>query len=287
MHPIKRVLKKAAGGASWRNPLLNLGFLMLDPLDWVVRKGAGLGHLPPYSVRVRANGISGQFGGKGFARTGGAVVDLLEAHAGLAEGAAVLEVGCGCGRVPLAISERYKEVRFTGMDIERTMLESCRANPRFAEVGYEFELLDVYSDTYNPTGKLAPEEYEFPFEDAQFDVVYLVSVFTHMLPDAVRNYMKQIRRVLRPGGRCLTTTFLTDQGFLGKGIELVHELEECRVQELRFPEKAVGYDPSFYVEAAASAGFEAPPEFLRGTWRVGEPPPGSIGFAQDAMILRA
>ena len=44
-------------------------------------------------------------------------------------------------------------------------------------------------------------EYTFPYEDGEFDVVVLTSVFTHMLPDDVAHYLDEIARVLKPGGR--------------------------------------------------------------------------------------
>ena len=43
-------------------------------------------------------------------------------------------------------------------------------------------------------------------------MVYLISVFTHMLPEECENYAQEIMRVLRPGGRCAVTTFLVDRG---------------------------------------------------------------------------
>jgi len=41
-----------------------------------------------------------------------------------------------------------------------------------------------------------------------FDIVYLVSVFTHMIPPSIENYTKQISRVLKKNGKCLTSMFL-------------------------------------------------------------------------------
>src|SRR5207244_396487 len=53
-------------------------------------------------------------------------------------------------------------------------------------------------------------DYTFPYADATFDFVCLTSVFTHLLPEEVARYLDEIRRVLRPGGRCLATYFILD-----------------------------------------------------------------------------
>ena len=42
-------------------------------------------------------------------------------------------------------------------------------------------------------------------------LVILTSVFTHMLPDEVENYLKEIARVLKPGGLCFSTFFLINE----------------------------------------------------------------------------
>jgi SAM-dependent methyltransferase len=49
---------------------------------------------------------------------------------------------------------------------------------------------------------------KFPFDAETFDLVTLTSVFTHMLPAEVDNYLAEIARVLKPNGRCYATYLL-------------------------------------------------------------------------------
>ena len=75
---------------------------------------------------------------------------------------------------------------------------------------------------YNPKGKYQSLEFVFPYPDASFDVVFLTSVFTHMFPPDVKHYLDEISRVLKPGGRCLSSYFLMNEESLalsaaGKG----------------------------------------------------------------------
>lgn len=48
----------------------------------------------------------------------------------------------------------------------------------------------------------------FPYNNNEFDLVFLFSVFTHMLPQDVDNYISQISRVLKQGGICYATFFI-------------------------------------------------------------------------------
>src|SRR5262249_6440676 len=57
-------------------------------------------------------------------------------------------------------------------------------------------------------------EFVFPYADASFDFVFLTSVFTHMLPAEVAQYLREVRRVLRPAGRCPAAFFFLHAGGL-------------------------------------------------------------------------
>lgn len=45
--------------------------------------------------------------------------------------------------------------------------------------------------------------WELPFEDAAFDVVVVQDALAEMTPDRRASTLQDVRRVLRPGGRCL------------------------------------------------------------------------------------
>lgn len=51
-------------------------------------------------------------------------------------------------------------------------------------------------------------EYEppLPFADAAFDVVYAASVWTHLPPDKADQWLREMARILHPGGLALLTT---------------------------------------------------------------------------------
>ena len=85
-----------------------------------------------------------------------------------------------------------------------------RTSPRRTP-NFHFRSTPLRNDAYNPNDSLpSTSEFVFPYEDDQFDFVAANSVFTHLLPDAAANYVREAGRVLRPGGIACTTWFLLD-----------------------------------------------------------------------------
>jgi ubiquinone/menaquinone biosynthesis C-methylase UbiE len=99
---------------------------------------------------------------------------------------AILDFGCGCGRV-LRHFHGIPGVQLHGSDYNRAPIEWCRRRLRFAR----FEI----------NGLTPPLVYP----DAQFDLVYALSVFTHLPEDLQLPWMTELTRVLKPGGYLLMT----------------------------------------------------------------------------------
>lgn len=207
---VRTIARSLIRGVSWKNPVVNTAVHAVDPLDSLVRCIQGRGHLPPYSVRARSVGIRPDIGGREFEQVGGAIRSLLIDHAGLTPDSKTLEIGCGCGRNAFALAGFLNDGNYTGMDIERVALEGARGNALLRKKRFAFDLLNIRNEAYNPDGLFAAAEYALPYAPGSFDVVFMVSVFTHMLTAEVKNYIAQIARVLAPGGRCLFTAFLLD-----------------------------------------------------------------------------
>lgn len=119
----------------------------------------------------------------------------------------ILDVGSGVGRVAVGLTG-WLNGRYEGIDVIWRGIEWCQEaiTPRYPN--FHFQVADLYNRHYNPEGRFSASDYRFPFEDRSFDWVVLNSVFTHMLPADRDNYISEIARVLRPGGRCFATFFL-------------------------------------------------------------------------------
>jgi SAM-dependent methyltransferase len=112
---------------------------------------------------------------------------LHEQGTSIEECEALLDWGCGCGRV-LRHWSGFQDVRILGCDIDPIMIAWCRENLPFATV------------TVN---ELAPP---LPYDDSSFGLVYAFSVMTHLSEGLQRSWLRDVRRVLRPGGYFLFST---------------------------------------------------------------------------------
>lgn len=181
---------------------------------------------------------------------------------GLGRDESVLDVGCGIGRMAIPLTGYLSpHARYEGFDIVESGVQWCseRITPRFPT--FHFQVADIYNKEYRPQGKYRGSEYVFPFADASFDFVFVTSVFTHMLPDEIRNYLREIRRVLKPTGRCLITWFLLNQDSdslieAGKSsLDFRHKLEGNRVTNPQIPEEAIAYSEIQVKSMYQVAGF--------------------------------
>ena len=202
--------------------------------------------VPPQELLFDGTTSQAEFisAGEGFTRY------FLIQHGHLQPGDRVLDLGCGNGQKARALA-RYLNAAgsYEGLDIVRAGIEWCqqayRGFPRF-----HFQLADVYNRHYHPAGTYQAKDYRFPYRDSEFDVVFLCSVFTHMLPTDVEHYLSEISRVLKPGGRCVISYFLINPESLrgmGSGrnvIKPAHPFREgvCRVASLESPETTVAYE---------------------------------------------
>lgn len=161
----------------------------------------------------------------------------------------VLDVGCGIGRMSYGLLTYLdKSAKYSGFDIIPELIswaqnEISRNHPQF-----QFEHAPIFNSFYNPGGNLKATEFIFPYNDQSFNFFFLTSVFTHMPGDSVQHYLKEIRRVLKPGGRGLITAFMLDESSKalikdGKStLELIHPMGDGLVADIERPDYAIGFD---------------------------------------------
>jgi SAM-dependent methyltransferase len=101
---------------------------------------------------------------------------------------AALEIGCGPGRLLRPLSRHFKEIH--GVDVSDEMIRLAQERLR---------------DTPNAHAHHTSGSDLAQFPDDKFDFVYSFAVFQHIPSrDVVFNYLRESRRVLKPGGilRC-------------------------------------------------------------------------------------
>lgn len=105
----------------------------------------------------------------------------------LSSPAAILDFGCGCGRVA-CYWQGAANTRFCGADYNAELVHWCEQHLSFGEFG---------------VNDLGPP---LTYDDETFDLIYALSVFTHMPADLQDAWMDELARVLKPGGYLLITT---------------------------------------------------------------------------------
>lgn len=106
----------------------------------------------------------------------------------LGEATSILEFGCGRGRLAARMMRLAPKASFHGVDVLPDAVAHCR---RILPRG-TFSL-----------GRSAPP-LELP--DASFDLIYSYSVFTHLSEPNHKAWLRELARVLKPGGVMMHTT---------------------------------------------------------------------------------
>ena len=228
---------------------------------WFDSKGA---MIPPRSIDF----VGGHFLGigEGFRHH---FVEL----AGLRPDDHLLDVGCGIGRMAVPLTDYLSPAaQYRGFDIVRAGIDWCaeRITTRFPN--FHFRHADIYNKTYNPKGTTQARDFRFPYADETFDVVVLTSVFTHMLPPDLENYLREIARVLKAGGRCLITFFLLNQEseeLLHSGastIDFRYQVDGCLTSNESQPEAAIAYPEDRVRALFAEDGLRIVEPIHYGSW---------------------
>ena len=108
---------------------------------------------------------------------------------GVPDGSAALEIGSGPGRLMRKVAKHFGIVQ--GVDISQTMVD-------YANAGFH---------NLPQCRAFKGDGLTLPFDDATYDFVYSYTVFQHMhTREIVESYVREIYRVLRPGGMCRIQT---------------------------------------------------------------------------------
>jgi SAM-dependent methyltransferase len=108
----------------------------------------------------------------------------------------ILDFGCGCARVLRHFHDHPESCHFFGTDIDPEAISWCRSRLPFA--------------TFGVNDRLPP----LPFPAETFDLIYGVSVFTHLDEDYQLAWLNELRRVTKHGG----TLMLSLHGAYAQGI---------------------------------------------------------------------
>lgn len=226
---LKRALRRVR---LWRAP------------DYVTREGV---RLPP--PHLRFCGPEFQDDGYFLASARREARRLVE-EAGLTSRGRVLDVGCGPGRLAIGLLDLPGGVaEYLGLDVHRPSIDWCARNLGRSEPPFRFRHVDVRNDRYNPRGSEPAGAVRLPAESASHDVAYLYSVFSHMLPSDVEGYLRELHRIVAPGGTLFFTAFVETE------VPEVSVNPDGYVQPWGGPLHCVRYERGYLERMLGEAGF--------------------------------
>jgi SAM-dependent methyltransferase len=270
----KRPLWRRLGGAVKR-----AGYRAWTPIDRLYRRDP---LLPPAHLRVYYYRSTHPSAFHAACET----VKIELVSRGLQPHHRVLDIGSGIGNLAVALLGDLRG-GYDGVEIHPEAVTWCQQAITTRYPTFRFHRADLANTAYNPGGTAHADRYRFAFPDRSFDFVYLGSVFTHMPVEEVEQYVREIARLLAPGGRCIASFFLLDgdsRGGIDAGASFMPFGKEdatgrFRLHDAAVPGAAIAIDEAWVRALFAREGL-AIADLRRGRWWSG------IAHDQDIVTAR-
>jgi SAM-dependent methyltransferase len=255
------------------------------PLEYPERLGRFFPPVPPPEVRLGCGGSDPQSHLYTSVSDFMTLAALWETFSGRVFGSlsGVYDFGSSCGRVMRWFGQALGGESCFGTDVNRPGVEWCQAH-----LPGSFQVNSVRPP--------------LPFPDAHFDLVYSLSVFTHLNQEACDEWIAELTRVTRPGGLMLVSVCgsfalwvvmnsAEHQRFFDLDVDRAsRHLAAFRSQPfLYYRERPAVLAQMPGVEADYGHTFIGP-EYVQQQWAVQVELlgliPGSLSLLQDILVLR-
>lgn len=231
------------------------------PVDLFSKKKSDL--IPPQGLIFIGRGD--------YLKTGTRFFDLFKKYCNFTPNSTVLDIGCGIGRMAIPFTNYLSpQGRYEGFDIVKLGIDWCTKNISSRFTNFSFKLIPLKNDLYISSSNQKASELVFPYESNTFDLVFLTSVFTHMLPTDVENYISEIQRVLKTDQKCFATFFILDKESMAAmkkngSKNFPHNMGSYSLMDSTVKEANVAYNKDFLFELIEKYKLEIC-HFERGNW---------------------
>lgn len=202
------------------------------------------------------------------ARTMGEFLQYLPTETRVGHRLKLLDWGCGCGRVASLLLRHASSLDVHGCDVDGEAIAWCRRELS----AHRFRKIDPYPPT--------------PYADEEFELVIGCSVATHLTRDVQRQWVQELRRILKPGGMALVSVHGPfAASFQNPSVEILRRIEEEGIFDEMQDHALNGIVQAGYYKSVFQS-----PSYTRQNWsgyfEVENYVERAMGGFQDLVVLR-